>query len=250
MYKLGKTPAIKNSVSFRLRDYLSLSKLPSAPATGGHLSLSKGDTNMFGNDTVGDCTCADVAHATLYWNKEAGKNVSISTKNVLTMYSAITGYNPDNPSTDTGANMADVAKYHQKIGLEDDSGVYHKIKAYLAVTPGNIEEIKQSIHLFGGCSIGWELPKSAQTEFQDNKPWAVTNSPIEGGHDTFAIYYDENFLYVLTWGNGNEPQKVEWPFVSKYMDEGIVKFTNEMLKNNKSLEGFNASQLTADLKEL
>lgn len=246
-YKLGKLPAVKNSVSMRLRDYLALSVVPSAPLTGGHASIIT-EHNMFGNDTVGDCTCADVGHATLYWNKEARKAVDVSTENVLAMYSAITGYNPDDPNSDTGANMADVAKYHQKTGLEDEQGNRHKVAAYLAVTPGNFEELKQSIYLFGACSIGWELPESAQQQFQAQQPWGVVSgSPIEGGHDTLAVGYDPQFLYVVTWG---AVQKVEWGFVSKYMDEGIVKFSEEMLDSGKSQEGFNVTQLTKDLKAL
>jgi hypothetical protein len=245
-FKLGKLPAIKNSVSFRLRDYLKLSLLPKPPEVGGHVDLVT-EHNMFGNDTVGDCTCADVGHATLYWNKEAGKDVSISTENVLALYSAVTGYN-GNPDTDNGANIADVAKYHQKVGLSDESGVHHKIAAYMAVTPGNIEEIRQCIFLFGACSIGWELPESAQYQFQEGQPWSVIEfSPIEGGHDTLAVGYDADYLYVITWG---EVQKVEWAFVSKYMDEGIVKLSEEMLENGKSLEGFDAVQLEKDINNL
>lgn len=246
-YKLGKLAAVKNSASFRFRDYLSLAKLAPPPATGGHQTLVT-EHNMFGNDTVGDCTCADVGHATLYWNKEAGVAVNITTDYVLAMYSAITGYTPLKPNTDQGADMTVVAKYHQKTGLKDAHGNYHKIAAYLAITPGNIEELKQSIHLFSACSIGWELPNSAQDQFQENKPWSViAKSKIEGGHDTLAVGYDKDYLYVVTWG---AVQKVEWDFVTKYMDEGICKLSAEMLKNGESIEGFNLSQLEADLATL
>jgi len=245
-YKLGKLPAIKNSVSFRLRDYLALSRLPSPPPTGGHPTLVT-EHNMFGNDEVGDCTCADIGHVTLYWNKEAGKDVNVSTQDVLALYSAVSGYN-GTPATDNGANMADVAKYHQTIGLQDTSGTYHKCAAYMAVTPGNFEELKQSIYLFGACSIGWELPESAQEQFQADRPWSVVKgSPIEGGHDTLAVGYDTDYLYIVTWG---QVQKVTWPFVVKYMDEGIVKLSDEMLENGKSLEGFDVDQLQTDLAAL
>lgn len=246
-FKLGKLPAIKNSVSFRLRDYLSLSKLPTAPKSAGHKNLVT-EHNMFGNDTVGDCTCADVGHTTIYWNKEADKKVDVTTENVLALYSDITGYNPDDPSTDQGADMATVAKYQQKTGFVDAKGEVHKIAAYLSITPGNFEELRQSIYLFGACSIGWELPESAQTQFTDGKPWSVVkSSQIDGGHDTVAVDYDGDYLYVITWG---KVQRVEWTFVSKYMDEGIVKFSEEMLQDGESLEGFNAAQLQTDLKAL
>jgi hypothetical protein len=246
-YKLGKLPAIKNSVSFRLRDYLALATLPKVPKSAGHLNLAKTDHNMFGNDTVGDCTCADVAHATLYWNRATGKIINISTANVIALYSAVSGYN-GSPETDNGANMATVATYHQKTGIQDESGSYHKIAAYLAISPGNIEELKQSIHLFEACSVGWELPDSAQNQFSNNQPWSIVNgATIEGGHDTLAIGYDSKYLYVITWG---KIQPVEWSFVSKYMDEGIVKLSDEMLKNGVSLEGFNVTALTKDLQSL
>lgn len=244
-YKLGKLPAIKNSVSFRLRDYLSLVTLPQVPVKGGYIGLA--DNNMFGNDTVGDCTCADVGHSTLLWNREAGKTLNISTSNVLALYTAVSGYN-GTPQTDNGANMADVAKYHQNVGLEDESGNYHKIAAYMAVTPGNVEELKQSIYLFGACSIGWALPDSAQKQFQKGKPWSVVSgASIEGGHDTLAIGYDPDYLYIITWG---QVQKVEYPFFAKYCDEGIVKLSEEMLTNGESLEGFNVAQLQEDLSQL
>lgn len=246
-YKLGKLPAVKNSVSFRLRDYLALSKLPQAPVTGGHQDLIT-EHNMFDNDHYGDCVCAEAGHTTIQFNKEAGKTVNISTDNVLAMYTALTGFNPKDPNTDQGTDMALAAKWRQKTGLADMSDARHTIAAYLAVTPGNIEELKQAIYLFGCVGIGWELPNSAQEQFQEDEPWSVVpGAEIEGGHDTGAVGYDENYLYVITWGL---VQRVTWEFFSRYMDEGIVYFSDEMLENGKSLEGFNVTQLTADLKAL
>lgn len=244
--KLGKLPARKNSVSLRLRDYLSLSKLPPAPESGGHVNLVT-EHDLFGNDQYGDCVCAEAGHTTILFNKEANKDVQITTDNVLEMYSALTGFNPNDPSTDQGTDMAKAAKWRKKTGLLDASGKRHKISAYLALTPGNIEELKQAIHLFSCVGVGWELPESAQMQFEAGLPWTVTHSPIEGGHDTGAIGYDPDFIYIITWG---KVQKVTYEFFSKYCDEGIVYFSEEMLENGKSLEGFNVSQLRADLGAL
>ena len=247
MYKLGKLPAVKDSVSFRLRDYLKLSSLPNPPQAGGHQNLVT-EHYMFGNDQYGDCVCAEAGHTTIQWNIEAGKAVNISTDNVLEMYSEITGFNPNDPSTDQGTNMADAAKWRAKTGLLDAYGNRHKISAYLALTPGNIEELKQAIYLFSCVGIGWELPSSAQEQFQRGEPWTVVNgSSIEGGHDTAAVGYDPNYLYIITWG---QVQKVSWGFYSKYMDEGICYFSEEFLANGKSPEGFDIDQLQKDLAEL
>jgi hypothetical protein len=203
---------------------------------------------MFGNDEYGDCVCAEAGHTTIQFNKEAKKDIHITTQNVLAMYSAVTGFNPDNPNSDQGTNMADAAKYRQKVGLSDINGDAHKVAAYLALTPGNIEELKQAIYLFSCVGIGWELPQSAQEQFQAGQPWSVVNgSPIEGGHDTGAVGYDQDYIYIITWG---KVQKVEWAFFTKYCDEGIIYFSEEMLKNGESLDGFYVSQLTKDLGEL
>jgi hypothetical protein len=246
-FKLGKLPAVKNSVSFRLRDYLALSDIPEAPITAGHLNLVT-EHNMFGNDQYGDCVCAGAGHETLLWNKEAKKNVLITTQNVLAMYSDITGFTPNDPSTDNGTSVPVAAKWRQDTGLIDVSGKRHKVVAYVSITPGNPEELKQSIYLFGVCGIGWELPQSALSQAQKGEPWTViSRSPIVGGHYTAAIGYDKNWIFIITWG---EIVKVAWDFFSKYCDEAICYFTQEDMINGKTLEGFDTEQLEKDLKAL
>ncbi len=93
-----------------------------------------------------------------------------------------------------------------------------------------------------------ELKEKVQEQFEDNIPWGVVDgSPIIGGHDTAAVGYDEFNLLIVTWG---QVHRVEWPFFSKYMDEGLAYFSEEMLEQGKSLEGFNVTQLQADLSSL
>lgn len=245
-YKLGKLPARKNSVALRLRDYLALTKLPNPPASAGHQNLA--DNNVFGNDEYGDCVCAGAGHETLLWNREAGKVVELTTANVLTMYTSLTGFDPNDPSTDNGTDMALAAKWRQRHGLVDNDGHAHKVAAYLAITPGNIHEIKQAIYLFGALGVGWELPSSAQEQFQAGKPWTVVrHADIEGGHYTSAVGYDPDYLYIITWGR---VQPVAWEFFSKYNDEAIVYLSDEFLSAGKSPEGFNVKQLTQDLRAL
>ena len=64
-------------------------------------------SQVMGNDTVGDCTCAGAGHALGLWTGNAGDLVTLTREQVLAMYSAITGYNPSDPSTDQGANEVD-----------------------------------------------------------------------------------------------------------------------------------------------
>lgn len=247
MLKLGKLPATKNSVSFRLRDYLLLSKLPGAPVSVDHYSAIK-DWQMLGNDQYGDCVWAGAGHETMLWNKDGGNVVVMTDKNVLSDYTAVTGFNPNDPSTDSGTDMGVAASYRRKTGVVDATSKRHKVDAYLSLTPGNREELMQAIYLFENVGIGWEFPASAMEQFNAGKPWTVVNgSKIEGGHYTPALGYDKDYIYIVTWG---KVQAVAWSFFDKYCDEAIVYLSSEMLKNGKSLEGFNNQQLITDLKGL
>jgi hypothetical protein len=62
-----------------------------------------------------------------------------------------------------------------------------------------------------------------------------------------VVGYDGRYLYVVTWG---KLQKMSWGFFRKYCDEAVVYLSSEMLVAGKSLEGFNATQLQADLGQL
>ena len=246
-YKLGKLPARKNSISFRLKDYLSIPSLPIPPVSVNHQDTIS-NWQMLGNDQYGDCVWAGAGHETMLWTKNGGKLAPINEKDVLAAYTAVTGFNPNDPSTDQGTDMQLAASYRQKTGIVDNSGKYHRVVAYLSLTPGNYEELKHSIYLFENAGIGWQLPESAQDQTQEGKAWSiVSNSPIEGGHYTPAMGYDAKYIYIITWG---QVQKVEWAFFDKYCDEALVYFSDDMLNNGKSLEGFNVTQLQEDLKAL
>lgn len=245
--KLGKLPAIKNSVSFRLRDYLSLSKLPEAPTSVNHEKVQI-VWGMLGNDQYGDCVWAGAGHETMLWNKDGGVTVNITSANALSDYSAVTGFNPNNPNSDKGTDMSAAAKYRQKTGVVDDLNTRHKVAAYLSITPGNREELKQAVYLFENAGVGIEFPGSAMTQFNAGKPWSVVKgSAIEGGHYIPAIGYDDEYIYIVTWG---KVQRMEWAFFDKYCDEAIVYLSDEMIKGGKSIEGFNVTQLITDLKGL
>lgn len=243
-YKLGKTPARKGAVKFKLSVYGK--KLPTPPKKAGHLGIFTAQWGMLGNDQYGDCVWAGAAHETMLWNKEAQKDVAFVDESVLSDYAACTGFNPNDPSTDNGTDMQVAASYRQKTGIEDSQGNRHKIGAYLEVS--TIKQIKQAIWIFGAAGIGIKFPNSAMDQFNVGKPWTVQpGSTIEGGHYIPAVNYDEKFLYVVTWG---KVQKAAWSFIKKYMDEGIVYLSQEMLNDGKTLDGFDLATLQADLAAL
>lgn len=243
-YKLGKAPARKGSIKFALSEYGK--KLPTPPKAAGHLGLFTAQWGMLGNDQYGDCVWAGAAHETMLWNKEAQKDVAFDETHVLSDYGAVTGFDPPDPNTDQGTDMQVAASYRRKTGVISMDGSRHQIAAYLAVN--TVKQIKQAVWLFGTAGVGIKFPQSAMEQFKAGKPWTVqASSPIEGGHYIPAVSYDAKFLYVITWG---QVQKASWGFVQKYMDEGVAYLSDEMLTGGKSIDGFDAATLQADIAEL
>lgn len=246
-FKLGKKPARPGAIKFKLSHYTT-GTLPTAPSHYGHQSLVN-NWGMLGNDQYGDCVFAGAGHEHMLWNAEGGKTFHITTDNVLQGYSEVTGFNKNDPNSDQGTDMELAAKWRRTTGLPDASGLRHKVGAYLDIQSGNIAQIKQAAYLFSAVGIGIEFPASAMDQFNAGRAWSVvSSSPIKGGHYVPVVGYDSRYIYVITWG---KVQKCTYAFIRKYMDEGIVYLSNEFLNNlGQSLEGFNLTQLQADLNQL
>lgn len=243
--KLGKLPARKDSIKLKLADYL-VAQTP--PTKAGHQNLVLDWDGLLGNDQYGDCVWAGAAHETILWNTEAKQSVTFTEQSVLSDYSAVTGFNPKKPATDKGTDVQIAASYRLKTGVKDETGKRHQVAAYLAIDQKNLSQLRQAIYQFSNVGIGIEFPSSAMTQFNDGKPWSVVNgAKIEGGHYIPAIGYDSQYIYVVTWG---KLQKMTWGFYAKYCDEAIVYLSDEMLSGGKSIDGFNATQLQADLSQL
>jgi len=225
----------KIAYSFKLANYLNLSALPTPPSKYGHQALVIDWEGMLGNDQYGDCVFAGAAHETILWGKEGGKNVTFSTQSVLSDYSVVTGFNPNDPNSDQGTDMQVAASYRRKTGVKDQNGTRHKVDAYLAIAAGNEAEIKQAVYLFSNVGIGFQFPASAMAQFNAGKNWTiVSGSKIEGGHYVPVVGYDGRYLYVVTWG---KLQKMSWGFFRKYCDEAVVYLSSEMLVAGKIARG-------------
>ena len=246
--KLGKTEARPEAVKFKLTDFVNISALPPIPKNFGHENLIAPKAwGMLGNDSYGDCVFAGAAHETLLWNLEAGKNIPFDSKSVLSDYTAVTGFNPKKPDTDNGTDMKTAAEYRRKTGIVDVHGNRHKIKAYLSITAGNIQEHLAAAYLFSSIGIGIQFPASAMEQFNKGKIWSVVKgSRIEGGHYVCIVAKRKN-IEVVTWGS---IQGMTTGFFRKYNDESIAYVTEENLINNKSPEGFDCQKLIDCLNSL
>ena len=135
---------------------------------------------MLANDSVGDCVEAGYAHQVQVWCDRAGQPFVPTDAEALGAYSAITGYNPDDPSTDQGTDMLTACNYWRSTGMAG-----HEVTAYLSVSAQNRDEVSESVAFYGGLYLGLALPTSAQS--QVGATWTVLTGPDAaagswGGH--------------------------------------------------------------------
>lgn len=220
--KLGKAPAQPGRPHLKLAA-AHLAALPDPPAEVDH---GQGDYPMYGNGEYGDCVEAGIGHQVGQITRTAeGTEALFTDQEILGLYSAITGFNPDDENTDQGTYTQDAMKYWRTTGLDQ-----HKIVLYASLELSNVTALKQAINAFGGVGIGFNFPAYAMDQFNAGKPWDVQkkNSTIEGGHYVLATGYDATYLKVKTWG---AEQLMSWAFLAKYADEAWVVLDDEMVGN-------------------
>jgi len=258
LHKLGKKPATYDKRDLQFAHYRTAAPLPTYPKQFGHEKLVAANAwQMLGNgpdNTVspgfqgaGDCVFAGGDHETMLWTLEAGSAAKFTGATAIADYSAVTGYNPKDPNSDQGTDVREALKYRQNTGLVDAADSRHKIGAYLALEPGNVDHLLEALYLFGVVGIGIQFPGSAMDQFNAGKPWSVVQgAQIEGGHYIPLVAKRTN-LECVTWGR---IQQMTSQFYAKYCDEAWAILSPEMLKSGKSPEGFDLAQLQADLNAL
>lgn len=244
--KFGKQPARHDERTLLFSTYRSAHPLAiTVPQNYGHYEVVQ-NLGMLGNDSVGDCVFAGGAHETMLWTGEVGKQALFDDQSVLSDYSAVTGYDPSDPNTDQGTDVLTALNYRRKTGLIDARGVRHKIGAYVALEPGNWDQLLEAMFIFSAVGVGINFPSSAMKQFDAGKPWSVVpNSHFEGGHYIPAVGRSHNYWDLFTWG---KVQRATRAFYEKCCDEAYAILSEEMLDNGFSPEGFDLAQMTADLK--
>lgn len=231
-YKLGKLPRRPGAINIDFRDVFDVTKLPSLPTTGWGMQPSSKNYGMLGNDRWGDCVIAGGMHESIVLNTEAGNPVPRFTMvDAQDEYTAITGFNPNDPSTDQGTDVQAAAAYRQKIGYRDSTGKRHKIVAYLAV---NADDLPLAAYTLGAAGWGLNVPGSAQDQFTSGQPWTfVPGDPIVGLHYVPLIGRTPGGNdVVITWAQSQEVTK---PFYNAYFDEGAGYVSQEFLNNSTHL---------------
>ncbi len=249
-YCLGKLPARPDAIKHKFGSFFHAAELPVPTLVFGRPDLIK-DWGMLANDRLGCCVWSGALHETMLWRAWAGEPVPTFTDaTTIEVYSAVTGYDPNDPSTDNGTDMQLAANYRKKVGVIDAAGKRHQVAAYVALKVGDPDQLALAAFLFGAVGLGVEMPSNAMDQFDNGEPWnPVSGSHIEGGHYIPCIGRNHagNFL-VVSWGRLHA---VTPAFISKYMDEGVVYLSYEQLREGgSSPRGFDKAALAEALNEV
>ena len=265
---------------FRLRDHYTPPTLPALPKTGLNLStlhkpaLKLSDYihaelanppaaisrphpgfqwGMLANDKIGDCVIAMMLHSIEDFHLDAGTPPPAFTDaDAISIYSAITGYNPNDPSSDRGTDEGAAMRYWEHPGLQSTDNGSHTIIATVAVDPSNLNECRIAIDEFVDLQIGIALPISAQGQTE----WTVVGDGKTGhsapgswgGHGIPYREYDAETFKCVTWG---AELLLTVPFHQDYAQEAHVVVTQEMLnKQGVGPSGVAWDELIADIKAL
>lgn len=240
--KLGKAPATHDDKDLLFTQFEVIAKPPPAASVGfGHKGVVP-QWGMLGNDAHGDCVWAGAAHETIMWNAIAGMAVPFDDKSVLSDYAAVAGFDPITGANDNGTNMRDAMNYRRHTGIVDTLGKRHLIGGYVALEPGNWNQLLQALFVFDAVAIGIQFPSSAMAQFNQGKPWQVVpGAKIEGGHYVPVVGRPGlTMLDIVTWGRVQQMTK---SFYRRYADEAYGILSTETLKKGKSAEGYDLAGL-------
>lgn len=245
---LGKLAPKYHPKTLKLGKYLDISLPVPVQKVFREYKVPKQAKQLFGNDKVGDCTCAGAANMLTLNTCHTGDVVIPTLEEVMAMYSAVSGYVAGDDSTDNGAAMTDVLAYLQDVGLAG-----HKILGWAQIDHTNEAHRKLACQLFDGTYVGVALPKSAQSQFIEDTQcnWEVVkNSPIEGGHCIIRPGYGAEGDDYVTWANWEVKASAAWS--STYVDEEYVIITEDWINKitNKTPDGLDLDTLKADLNLL
>jgi hypothetical protein len=238
--KLGRRSIKRDSRTLKLGKYLK-NGLPAPPRAK---DWTKGieSWGMMLNDIHADCTIAAAAHAVQVWSANTKGEVTVPDATILSYFEQWDGYNPKDPTTDSGGVELNVLNNWRK-----GSFANHKLIAFADPVFGNLEEIRQTITLFGGVYVGVSLPNTARKQAiwdvvpnggDDAKPGSW------GGHAIFVPKYDAHSFTCITWG-ALKPMTVA--FWKEYVDEAHALLSHDWLESKGSPSGFALAELKSDL---
>lgn len=244
----------------RLSSYLDKVTLPpmmptvdwSAPA----MSVIQ---NVEGNDSIGDCVLAEEAHFIGVVTGNAGTLYSYSQAQTIAAYSAITGYNPANPSSDQGTDPTVCMNYFTQNAYADGT----KLDGWVSVDATSISEVQFAIGGLGNLKIWLSLPDAYINPFPSSSGflWGTGTPNPQQGHCIGSPAYNSP---RIVGSNSQGVQVMSWGLVGTMTWAGLaqlcvpaaggglaVRLTRDWMNkaNGNTPSGFAYADLVSDVNK-
>jgi hypothetical protein len=245
-YRGGKLPPRRRMGVPALGDFLDKATAwPAVPPQGWEFAVPPTDLSILGNDQVGDCAEAGAFHLIQAQSFNAGRALTPTTADALALYSAVTGYDPSDPSTDQGTVLTDLLTYWQKTGVAVGSTV-HKIVGYASLDISSVPQMRYAAYIFGGSYLGINCPQQCE---DDTSNWNFEPGlKIAGGHCIIQAGEGAAGGKIGSWGLWIP---ATWEFILNYLDEAYVVVSDDWLNaQERSPTGLDLDGLVAAMKAL
>jgi hypothetical protein len=261
-FKGGKLPPKRLMKMPALGDFLDKATVwPAVPAQGWEFPVDPLAWGMLGNgpdpanpptfpDGVGNCAVCGIQHLIQAQSSNTGNPLHATTPMALALYSAVTGFNVNDPDSDQGTALTDLLTYVKKHGVEmlDANGktVTVEVVGSASLDIGSIAQMRYGTYTLGGSYLGINCPERCE---DDTTNWNFDSGlPIGGGHCIPRVGQGGDGGQIVSWGMRIP---VSNGFLLGYLDEGYGLITKAWLNaQNQSPTGLDLNGLVAAMKAL
>jgi hypothetical protein len=237
-FRFGRLPRKPGHKMLFLSDYLAKKVELPAPPTSADWTTKVPSWPMMGNDQYGDCVEAGKGHMVMVFSAYGAGTLNTPSDQVIeSTYFTETG------GSDSGLDIPTSLDYWVQNPLAGD-----KLAAWAAVNPANHDEVKLAIALFGGVTLGVNLPDNCFDAINAGQPWTDTSGDPDPsmGHDIVLVAYDAGGPTCVTWG---QLQKMSWDWFDKYTTECYVLIGADW-ETDPVPSGIALADLLSDYQEL
>lgn len=239
MRVVGKFGRLSGRVPVGLRElgFYAAGPLPKAPPAVEVPPVV--DWQMLGNDHYGDCGVAGLEHVFMADAAMTGENERFPDST-----EAVEFYLRYTNGQDSGVVLATYLAYVRKTGYYG-----RDVTAFAPVAVHDVPTLQYAIYAYGSAYTGIVVTQAMQRAFASHRPWTMTtvDSAVAGGHCVPAVGYDDEFLYIITWGS---VQPVTWPAWHHMSSEAWAVITGELVARQGDARGISLAALSADLDRL
>jgi hypothetical protein len=247
-FKGGKLAPVHRPYHVALTDHLDAAETwPPVPAEGWEFAVPPREMSVLGNDKYGCCAPAGaygLAQAQSC-NADPGDPIVPTTEQVLALYTAVTGFDPNDPSTDQGTVLTDLLDYWQKTGFEvttrSGKSRLSQIVGWASLDISSFALLRWPAYTFGGSYLGIQCPEQCE---ENTANWNFgPGLPIAGGHCIVQGGEGAAGGKMRSWGMWIPASK---GFMCAYIDEGYIVVTSDFLNSQQiSPTGLNLNSLIA-----